>query len=197
MKELYASQDENPPSKTEGATPSIGTNNFTPGATKQKDKEIERHFAPQEVDLGSSSRNPASQKEPQPPAKNPYIRIGRDGKPYIPRRFRNRRTDADIQRDNAVDAVLHENAPGAFDTAEWEQQEWGEGEEADERLAEAFRREYLNEVDEARKRELDSQREREKKKVKVDEVLRGPKLGGSRSARMKYIEEHMGKKKDG
>lgn len=207
MSKMYASQSEAIQKSQTAATPtSAGTAQNTVEAARQK--ELERHFAPQEVDLGPSSSTSAERTQtvrnlaagPQAdifPPKNPHIRIGRDGKPYIPRRFRNQRTSADIERDKAVEEVLRENRTETFAAAA-EEEDWGEGEEADERMAERFRMEYLNEMDAAaaarRDREKESQRNREKKKEKIEEVLRGPKLGGSRSVRLRYIEGQLAKK---
>jgi hypothetical protein len=212
MKQMFTAQakEAQPPRIPSPVNPT-GPASVAQGTPKQSEKEVERHYAPQEVELPSSSKNAAMQSISRDgaPKKDPRIRIGRNGKPYIPRRFRNGRTSADIERDNAVEAVLRENAPSTFDPSATEppkegEEEWGEGEDADERLAEAFRKEYMAEAEATRKRErereVERQRERERDAKKsgkgggVEDVLRGPKLGGSRSARMRYIEEHTGKK---
>lgn len=206
MSKMHSSQ-----SKTIQNSQTVSTAAAQAASEPGKQKELERHFAPQEVDLGrlpsTNSEQPrtvrnlavgaqVTQADILPP-NDPHVRIGRDGKPYIPRRFRNRRTSADIERDKAVEDVLHENRTETFAMAP-EEEDWGEGEDADERMAERFRREYLNEFDAAaaakRDRERDQARNRDKKKEKVEEVLRGPKLGGSRSVRQRFIEEQLAKK---
>jgi len=58
-----------------------------------------------EVDLGGDQSGRQSQ-EPKG-QKQPRTRIGRDGKPYIPRR-RNRRNSEDLARDALVDSIMKE-----------------------------------------------------------------------------------------
>ncbi|KAI1209100.1 uncharacterized protein F4807DRAFT_461219 [Annulohypoxylon truncatum] len=125
------------------------------------------------------------------------VRLGRDGKPWRPR---NRRTSDDVRRDQLVEEILRENrhvyetptppaAPtpgGGADGAEPDGA-------ADDRIAEEFRREFM-----------DAQAERQQKRKKPanappgggsggpggskggqkdEDVLKGPKLGGSRNVR--------------
>jgi len=73
-----------------------------------------------------------------------------------------------------------------YDEAEPEIGEGGDGEAADERLAEQFRQEYLDEVERQRERPRPS-----KAKTGEEAGPRGPKLGGSRSARTAFRAKEM------
>ncbi|KAH6648511.1 hypothetical protein BKA67DRAFT_575027 [Truncatella angustata] len=106
------------------------------------------------------------------------VRLGRDGKPW---RTRNRRTSDDIKRDQLVDEILRENRLDVYETPTPPAATTpgvDHDEAADDRLAEEFRREFL---------EAMAERQQKKKPVpaakKDEEVLKGPKLGGSRNAR--------------
>ncbi|KAI1750981.1 P-loop containing nucleoside triphosphate hydrolase protein [Xylaria castorea] len=111
------------------------------------------------------------------------VRLGRDGKPW---RSRNRRNSDDIKRDQLVEEILRENRLDVYETptpppgASTGSVEEGA---ADDRIAEEFRREFLDAM---------AERQRRKKPVgppskpgakKEEEVLKGPKLGGSRNTR--------------
>ncbi|RYC57908.1 Nucleoside-triphosphate phosphatase, partial [Xylaria longipes] len=110
------------------------------------------------------------------------VRLGRDGKPWKPR---NRRNSDDIKRDQLVEEILRENRHVYETPTPPPGTNTGEGEEgaADDRIAEEFRREFLDAM---------AERQRRKKPVgppskpgakKEEEVLKGPKLGGSRNTR--------------
>lgn len=155
-----------------------------------------------EIDLGPSAKlqNIArteaaisgSAPSPPPPKKLHRFRIGRNGKPYIPkpRPDRKRRNSADVARDQVVEAILRETKLEVYDehlsedalgnTADLRDIKQGA---ADDRLAEQFRREFL-----------DAMNQRKEKANKMpgygatggkagEEKAKGPKLGGSRSAR--------------
>ncbi|KAI9803828.1 MAG: hypothetical protein M1825_001708 [Sarcosagium campestre] len=130
------------------------------------------------------------------------VRLGRDGKP---RRGPKRRTSADLRRDRLVEEVLRETrlevyspppSPPGTSTAAAAQ------EAADDRIAEQFRREFMDAV---------SSRHRRRPKAapatgggsggggKAGEAekSRGPKLGGSRSARAAMRERELASKKAG
>jgi len=166
-----------------------------------KPRDPERLGRIQEVDLGpaASQRNierteaakrnlESSSQTPEPSTELPRrkIRLGRDGKPYVPRRFRDRRTDADLERDRAVEDVMRESNLAFYDEVEPEIGEGGDGKAADERLAEQFRQEYLDEVERQRERARPS-----KPKAAEETGPRGPKLGGSRSARTAFRAKEM------
>lgn len=119
----------------------------------------------EEVDLPSTTHTHSAW---EPPPATPKPRLGRNGKPL---RNRNRRSSSDARRDAAVDAVLREAKISFFDaplppprTAATD----------DDMLAQ-FRDEYLEAAEEraARKPPMPVTKDQPK----------GPKLGGSRSAR--------------
>ncbi|CRJ85937.1 hypothetical protein BN1723_000043 [Verticillium longisporum] len=117
-------------------------------------------------------------------------RLGRDGKPL---RQRNRRTSDDVARDKMVEDFLRENRLDVYENPATSQTATpsapGGGDDdaaADDRLAEEFRREFMDAM--AQRRQQNAQQQQQRKKAPADgkadeEVLRGPKLGGSRSAR--------------
>jgi hypothetical protein len=149
------------------------------------------------------------------------VRLGRDGKPWRPR---NRRDSDAIKRDQLVEEILRENrrksshslcplsSPGRMrasannivvDVYETPTPppgvNAGEEEEgaADDRIAEEFRREFLDAL---------AERQRRKKPVgppakpgakKEEEGLKGPKLGGSRNTRAAYRDLLLQKEKEG
>ncbi|CAK7271863.1 hypothetical protein SEPCBS57363_004839 [Sporothrix epigloea] len=112
-------------------------------------------------------------------------RVGRDGKATS----RQRRDSEDRKRDELVEQFLHENrvdadvytGNNAFSASN---ATLADGRPADDRLAEQFRREFM---------EAAAQRMRRKRKPlgpptkpkprNEEEILRGPKLGGSRNVR--------------
>ncbi|KAI1931945.1 hypothetical protein LOZ65_000979 [Ophidiomyces ophidiicola] len=100
-------------------------------------------------------------------------RLDKDGKPW---RYRNRRNSDDIRRDQLVEEVLRESK---LDVYEEPEQEHHDGDQAaDDRIAEQFRRDFLDAI-QSRRRGV---RSKATKSTKSD-APRGPKLGGSRSAR--------------
>ncbi|CRK26975.1 hypothetical protein BN1708_000760 [Verticillium longisporum] len=117
-------------------------------------------------------------------------RLGRDGKPL---RQRNRRTSDDVARDKMVEDFLRENRLDVYENPATSQTATpsapGGGDDdaaADDRLAEEFRREFMDAM--AQRRQQNAQQQQQRKKAPADgkaneDVLRGPKLGGSRSAR--------------
>jgi hypothetical protein len=180
--------------------PSPSSNNAVPSSTP-KPRDPERLGRIQEVDLGPSAaqrnieRTEAAKRnlessshttEPSIELPRRKIRLGRDGKPYVSRRFRDRRTDADLERDRAVEDIMRENNLAFYDEVESEVGEGGDGKAADERLAEQFRQEYLDEVERQRERAKPS-----KAKAAEESGPRGPKLGGSRSARTAFRAREM------
>lgn len=147
--------------------------------------------------------------EDEPPQKPAKVRLGPDGKPWRSRK--KRRGSDDIKRDRLVEDILRENrrkisnfhlrcseshrmltlsAVEIYDELPPEPTTINDDQAADDRIAEAFRREFMDAV---------SQRQRKKAAPvappargpggkKVEEELKGPKLGGSRSARAAHME---------
>ncbi|KAF2134526.1 hypothetical protein P153DRAFT_362286 [Dothidotthia symphoricarpi CBS 119687] len=147
----------------------------------------------QEVDLSSDAAAHNLQRtqnvfkrEEEPPSK---VRLGRDGKP---RRGPKRRNSEDIRRDQMVEAVLRESKLEYFDEAPPNLHNPSTGDN-DEAMVERFRLEYFESIESRQQR----------KPVLppgpkgVKEPPKGPKLGGSRSARaaMRLQEEAAAKNK--
>ncbi|RDL36637.1 uncharacterized protein BP5553_05989 [Venustampulla echinocandica] len=111
------------------------------------------------------------------------VRLGRDGKPW---RGRKRRGSDDIKRDKLVEEVLRENRLEIYDEPQEEPPNPGDNDQAaDDRIAEAFRREFMDAVS-ARQRKKANPAPPPSRTVagkKEEELMKGPKLGGSRSAR--------------
>ncbi|KAL1862695.1 hypothetical protein VTK73DRAFT_6685 [Phialemonium thermophilum] len=110
-------------------------------------------------------------------------RLGRDGKPL---RTRERRNSEDIKRDQLVEEFLRENKLEIYDlgseqNADPEFADEGEG-AADDKIAEKFRREFMEAMAQRRKRKKVINKPKAAPKVQ-EEILRGPKLGGSRNVR--------------
>lgn len=155
-----------------------------------------------EIDLGEETRVRNAQRtelarrkaagEPieleevaQPP---PKPRLRHDGKPFRPRR---RRGSDDIQRDALVDAILHENRLEIYEAPAAQSSKQTDEVANDDAIAETFRKNWEEASSNAflqRQQQMSERAAREKKKAgqeKTEEELymKGPKLGGSRSAR--------------
>jgi hypothetical protein len=140
----------------------------------------------------------AATDEPDGPAKwRRKPRLGPDGKPWRGRR--NRRTSEDVARDKLVEDLMRESRLDIYEATaaaaagtKGADVPAGMDEAADERLAERFKQDFL-----------DSQVSRRKAAVAPparpgEEKTKGPKLGGSRSARAamaKALEEAAKSKK--
>ncbi|KAF4999273.1 hypothetical protein FGRMN_2567 [Fusarium graminum] len=126
-------------------------------------------------------------------AKKPRLR--RDGKPWRPR---NRRDSDALKRDQIVDEILREARLDLYEpTLEQTSSTAGADQDgaADERLAEEFRQQFLEDVAERqlRKKKAATQAAR----PGTEEVLKGPKLGGSRNARAQMRDLLLKKEKEG
>ncbi|EXJ64169.1 hypothetical protein A1O7_00505 [Cladophialophora yegresii CBS 114405] len=126
------------------------------------------------------------------PPKPRKPRLGRDGKPMKPRP-RKRRNSEDLARDALVEQFLHENKIDIYDTSTPEPTnvtrrdgESGEGVDADddEQFAERFRQEFMDAIAERRSKTKTTTQA----KGAAATESRGPKLGGSRSARAKMAQ---------
>ena len=161
-----------------------------------------------EVDLGPSStlsnvaRTEAARRrlETGEPAEEPPQRLGRDGKPWRGGRGRKRRTSSAVRRDKMVEEVLRESRLDLYDPSGSasaapaqpadDAAAEDEDEDKDERVAEAFRREFLEAVSSRQRRRAaappsgsSGSRTGGAGKEKDADRPKGPKLGGSRSAR--------------
>lgn len=148
-------------------------------------------------------------------------RLGRDGKPHVPRTgTRGRRSSADMARDALVESLLHEHRPGISSAAAGSSLGSGLGmgggmgtgtgsgtsgvatevPETDDSLAERFQREYFEREREghAARRDASSRGPSAPSKTAghagtkaEEERLKGPKLGGSRSQRAMMREREL------
>ncbi|AEO65731.1 uncharacterized protein THITE_2113051 [Thermothielavioides terrestris NRRL 8126] len=129
-------------------------------------------------------------------------RLGRDGKPL---RSRNRRGSDDIKRDQLVEEFLSENRLSLYDNQSEQAANPASVEEedvaADDRIAEEFRREFMEAMAQRnrRRRPAHPAKPGAKNARNKDEILRGPKLGGSRNDRAAMrdllLKEQVNKKK--
>ncbi|EHK41102.1 hypothetical protein TRIATDRAFT_85065 [Trichoderma atroviride IMI 206040] len=116
-------------------------------------------------------------------------------KPAPPRRGRNRRNSEDIARDAMVEQFLSENrldvyqvpkthaATATAAAASSSSFVPGADPSADDRLAEQFRQQYYDEMALRRKRKRPAPTQQQKQQQQSADVLKGPKLGGSRNQR--------------
>ncbi|KAE8144313.1 hepatocellular carcinoma-associated antigen 59-domain-containing protein [Aspergillus avenaceus] len=113
---------------------------------------------------------------------------GKDGNP---RRNRGWRTNEDLERDRLVEEVLRESKLDVYEEPEDEMAMLGHDQAADDKVAEQFRRDFLDAI-QSRRRVTRTKNA----KVTKTEVPRGPKLGGSRSARaaMREMQDKQGRK---
>ena len=118
-------------------------------------------------------------------------RLGRDGKPIKPR-LRKRRNSDDIKRDQLVEQVLRESKLEIYDEpVEATPGDTDNGDaDTDEKIAEQFRQDFMDAMESRQRNRTTGQ---PKMPVgKPGEVgQRGPKLGGSRSARAAMREREL------
>ncbi|OAQ72345.1 mRNA splicing factor RNA helicase [Pochonia chlamydosporia 170] len=101
-----------------------------------------------------------------------------------PKRGRNRRGSDDVKRDQLVEAFLHENKLDVYDfPVQNNTMTSGDGRSADDRMADEFRQRYLDEVAARRQKKRPVQQAKQQQQQQTGDVLRGPKLGGSRNQR--------------
>ncbi|KAF2457417.1 hypothetical protein BDY21DRAFT_25390 [Lineolata rhizophorae] len=137
-----------------------------------------------EVDLGPDStlRNiartaQATRKLQSGEAAEPEPKLGPDGKPW---RNRKRRTSEDIRRDKLVEEVLKETRLDIYDEPE-APLDTNDDQAADDRIAEKFRRDFLDALSTRANRRHAAPKK--KKDNNAEQRPKGPKMGGSRSAR--------------
>ncbi|PCH02739.1 Hepatocellular carcinoma-associated antigen 59 [Penicillium occitanis (nom. inval.)] len=145
----------------------------------------------QETKLQNIARTEAATRRMAGEPSDAVEEVGRNGKPWRNRR----RNSADIERDRLVEEVLRESKLDVYD--EPEQTATYDDMAADDRIAEQFRRDFMEAIQSRRR----IQRNRvttttTNGRVAKPEPPRGPKLGGSRSARaaMREMQEKSGKK---
>ncbi|KAJ4860524.1 hepatocellular carcinoma-associated antigen 59 domain-containing protein [Trichoderma breve] len=168
------------------ASQSATTNQGLAGDSNHQDKwrdQPTRHGKLVEVDMANldSARNNNSNDS------HKRRRVETDGaaKPP-PRRGRNRRNSQDIARDALVEQFLHENRLDVYNvpssSTATASSAPGADPSADDRLAEEFRQQYYDEQAMRRKKKRPVQQQKQQQQQSGD-VLKGPKLGGSRNMR--------------
>ncbi|KAJ5668783.1 hypothetical protein N7462_009853 [Penicillium macrosclerotiorum] len=168
------------PEASQSPSPSAIDGRSIPGQQERKPATLGRLH---EIDLGEETkleniaRTQAAARRLEGHEELPLTgesSIQSDGAGTGEKRWRNRkrRTSADIERDRLVEEVLREM--DVYDEPEDEPQ--ADDQAADDRVAEQFRRDFLDAIQSRR-------RTRTTKTVNKTEAPRGPKLGGSRSAR--------------
>ncbi|KAL8731728.1 MAG: hypothetical protein Q9181_004196 [Wetmoreana brouardii] len=161
--------------------------------------DLARHRQPaalgklHEIDLGQDAtlrniaRTEAAKRrletgEPEPEETTGRVRLRKDGKPW---RSRRRRLSADIKRDQLVEEIMKESRLEIYDEPEIDLP--NEDQAADDRIAEQFRREFMDAI--SSRRQKATQAAKKGPGAKVDDKPKGPKLGGSRSARAAMREQ--------
>ncbi|KAL8771876.1 MAG: hypothetical protein Q9209_002814 [Squamulea sp. 1 TL-2023] len=163
-----------------------------------------------EIDLGADAtlkniaRTEAAKRrlegeEPEVEEATGKVRLRRDGKPW---RGKRRRNSDDVKRDRLVEEVMKESRRKVrasiilyhlanvatveiYDEPEEEQPH--DDQAADDRIAEQFRREFMDAI--SSRRQKAAQSAKKGPGTKVDDKPKGPKLGGSRSARAAMREQ--------
>lgn len=148
-----------------------------------------------EIDLGADAtlrniaRTEAAQRkldgtEPELDQMNGKLRLRRDGRPWG---YRKRRNSADVKRDKLVEEVMRESKLDIYDEPDVESVT--DDQAADDRIAEQFRKEFMDAV--STRRQKTTQGAKPAKGKAVEELPKGPKLGGSRSARAAMREKEL------
>ncbi|KAG5805285.1 hypothetical protein H9Q74_001409 [Fusarium xylarioides] len=172
--------------------PSATTTNHESGRAVMQGQlmeiSLEDHSARSENALQADSATDGG-----PRAKKPRLR--RDGTPWRPR---NRRDSDALKRDQIVDEILHETRLDLYEPTPGQNSHTAVADQdgaADARLAEEFRQQFLEDVAERqlRKKKTTNQTTR----AGTEEVLKGPKLGGSRNARAQMRDLLLKKEKEG
>ncbi|KAI4279743.1 MAG: hypothetical protein LQ337_000023 [Flavoplaca oasis] len=146
-----------------------------------------------EIDLGADAtlrniaRTEAAKRrleggEPEIEETTGKLRLRKDGKPW---RGRRRRNSDDVKRDRLVEEVMRESRLEIYDEPDEELPH--DDQAADDRIAEQFRREFMDAI--SSRRQKAAQTAKKGPGAKVDDKPKGPKLGGSRSARAAMREQ--------
>ncbi|KAL7909468.1 hypothetical protein GGI35DRAFT_449986 [Trichoderma velutinum] len=182
------SADPHGASSSSQPTSQSATNQGLAGDPNHQDKwrdQPTRHGKLVEVDmanLDSAKNNNGSDSH----AGNKRRRVEDAAAKPPPRRGRNRRNSQDIARDALVEQFLHENRLDVYNvpssSTPTASSAPGADPSADDRLAEQFRQQYYDEQAMRRKKKRPVQQQQQKQQQSGD-VLKGPKLGGSRNMR--------------
>ncbi|KAL7791018.1 hypothetical protein V8C37DRAFT_383243 [Trichoderma ceciliae] len=203
-----SSRPQPPPSSSTFASPHV-PNHIGATASGQPDKwrdQPTRHGKLVEVDMtevhdrANSSQNNNNNNNSN---NNKRRLVGRGAAEPPPRRGRNRRNSGDIARDALVEQFLHENRLDVYDVpsssslpaASSASSAPGADPSADDRVAEQFRQQYYHEQAMRRKKRRPAQQQQQQKQ-QSENVLKGPKLGGSRNMRAAVRDILLQKEKD-
>lgn len=182
---------------TAGATTSNSNTNFPGGPVVDSQRALQGKLF--EVDLGDEARTRTieaterarrrlqgqiDEEDEGSDSRQKKVRIGPDGKPW---RQRNRRGSDSIKRDQKVEEFLSENKLDIYDVSADQPAaatgaEDGEDLAADDRIAEEFRRDFMDAMAQRYRKRRPAVPKPGPKPVQA-EILKGPKLGGSRNAR--------------
>lgn len=173
-----------------GALLNAGLNRQPAGLGKLHEIDLGPDATLRNIALTEAAQRKLEGLEPEIDESTGKVRLRKDGKPWRPRK---RRNSEDIKRDKLVEEVMRESKLDIYDEPDEEVSK--DDQAADDRIAEQFRREFMDAVSSRQQRAAHA-----KKPAKGKEVVeqpRGPKLGGSRSARaaMRERDEAAKKKK--
>ncbi|KAI0139656.1 hypothetical protein BJ166DRAFT_473473 [Pestalotiopsis sp. NC0098] len=196
-----------------GASPAPSSEAATGAVNKKPEhpKHVPLQSKLQEIDLGDEvrSRNEAMTErarrmlqgeavEDEQAARPKKVRLGRDGKPWRPR---NRRNSDDIKRDQLVEEILRESRLDVYETSTPPAAATPGPDDdgaTDDRIAEEFKREFMEAMAERQQKRRPATNATTSKTAKKDEdVLKGPKLGGSRNSRAAMRDLMLRKEKEG
>ncbi|KAF4554590.1 Hypothetical protein D9617_4g003450 [Elsinoe fawcettii] len=145
-----------------------------PEGTKARHHIVEEVVVDQSLgDTTPTAARDRRHREPKP-------RLDRHGKPLPPRRPRGWRSEDDKARDSLVERLLTENRlEGIYDNTTTGRTSGSRGADpdADRRMAEEFEREFRANAEERRAKQIPAA-------SKTAEPVSGPKLGGSKNARI-------------
>ncbi|KAH8128569.1 hypothetical protein FP744_10008548 [Trichoderma asperellum] len=186
-----------------------GASSSSPSSSSQQQQLPPLSSTDLQNDNAKSSSNPADKWRDQPTRHGKLVEVDmanlRDhqvnndkrrrvdtdtAKPAPHRRGRNRRNSEDIARDAMVEQFLHENRLDVYEVPTASSMSVaasssapGADPSADDRLAEQFRQQYYDEMALRRKRKRPAATQQQKQQQQSADVLKGPKLGGSRNQR--------------
>ncbi|KAL4939645.1 hypothetical protein BDV06DRAFT_33246 [Aspergillus oleicola] len=180
--ELAKRYQRNTPGDTAGSVPAaLGEANNHQNTTDLPEREPASLGKLHEIDLGQEAklRNIALTEEATKRLNGGDSEPTSEGQPSSkPSRYRKRRTSEDIQRDRLVEEVLRESKLEVYDEPE-DEEVVANDQAADDRVAEQFRRDFMDALQSRRR----VARTKPTKQPGKTEAPKGPKLGGSRSAR--------------
>ena len=173
-----------------GALLHAGLNRQPAGLGKLHEIDLGPDATLRNIALTEAAKRKLQGIEPEIDESTGKVRLRKDGKPWRPRK---RRNSQDIKRDKLVEEVMRESKLDIYDEPDEEVN--NDDQAADDRIAEQFRREFMDAISNRHHRA--SQAKKATKGKEADDQPRGPKLGGSRSARaaMRERDEAAKKKK--